>query len=339
MKVVKFYNKKDVRLEDVDVKAVKSNDVKIEVEWCGICGSDLHEYVAGPMSYKNTPLTFGHEFSGKIIEIGENVTKVKVGDRVTVEPIISCGTCSNCKKGYYNLCVNRQGYGVSIDGAFAEYIVVQENTVHILPDNLEYDIAALAEPTAVALHAVRKSQLKVGDACAVFGAGPIGLLAIQAARAAGASKIIAVEVSNERRGKALELGATHAINPAEANAVEVIQSITDGGVDVAFDAAGVEPTFLSGISSIKPDGELMIISLWEKPVTFNPNMMVVAEKKINTSLGYRHNFREVLDLLANGTIDGKAVITKKIMLDEIVEEGFEVLTKDRSQCKILVKIK
>ncbi len=339
MKAVKFYNKRDVRIEEVEVKKVKENEVKIEVEWCGICGSDLHEYLAGPMAYKNIPLIFGHEFSGRIVEIGENVSHVKMGDRVTVEPIVSCGACVNCQKGLYNLCPNRQGYGISLDGAFAEYIVVKDNTVHKLPENLDYDIAALAEPTAVALHAVRQSQLKIGDTCAVFGTGPIGLLAIQAARAAGASKIIAVEVSEERRAKAMELGATHTINPVEENAVEVIQALTNGGVDVAYDAAGVEPTFLAGLASVKAGGELMIISLWEKPVTFNPNMMIVAEKKINSIMGYRHNFAEVLDLLANRTIDGEAIITKRISLDEIVDEGFETLTKDKKQCKILVRIK
>lgn len=198
------------------------------------------------------------------------------------------------------------------------------------------ELGALVEPTAVAVHAVRQSQLKLGDTAAIFGAGPIGLLLLQAVKAAGVSEIFVVEVSEERRQKALELGATHAINPIDTDAVAFIREKTNGGVNVAYDAAGVQATFTSGVSAVRPGGEFKVVSVWEKPVEFNPNMIVMTEAKISGSYAYNRLFPEVIRLLASGAIDGQAVITSKIALDDIVEKGFELLTKDRSQCKILV---
>src|SRR5699024_6738812 len=151
-----------------------------------------------------------------------------------------------------------------------------ENIFH-LPENMSLELAALVEPTAVAVHAVRQSQLKLGDSAAIFGAGPIGLLLLQAVKAAGASEIFVVEVSDERRQKAIELGANYVINPIDTDAVAFIREKTNGGVNVAYDAAGVQATFSAGVSTVRPDGEFKIVSLWEKPVNFDPNIIVRTE--------------------------------------------------------------
>jgi (R,R)-butanediol dehydrogenase/meso-butanediol dehydrogenase/diacetyl reductase len=200
--------------------------------------------------------------------------------------------------------------------------------------------ASVAEPAAVALHSIRNSALKIGDTCAVFGAGPIGLLLIQAAKAAGASAVIAVEVSEKRLQKAGELGASYLINPCNGKVPEQILEVTNGqGADVCFEAAGAESALLDAIRSVKPGGEVVIVSLWENTVSFNPNLLVLKECKITCAVGYRYIFPEVISLIAGGQINANALITKRITLDQIVEEGFETLIADKSHCKIIVKPK
>ncbi|WP_201318955.1 2,3-butanediol dehydrogenase [Paenibacillus sp. EPM92] len=348
MKAAIWYGLEDVRVVEVEEPVTGEGMVKIEVEWCGICGSDLHEYVSGPMTIpvsephpltgQVAPVILGHEFAGRVVEIGDRVTNVTMGDRVTVEPILTCGTCIHCQSGRYNLCPKRGFHGLTSNGGgFSEYTTVQAHLVHKLPDTISFEEGAVIEPAAVAVYAVRSSGLKVGDACAVFGAGPIGLLLIQAAKAAGASKIIAVEVSESRLAKAQELGATDFINPLKEKTVEAIHKITSTkGVDVSYEAAGVETSFLEALDSVKPDGEMVIVSLWEKAVTFNPNLLVLNERRIRSSCAYRHVFPEVISLIANGKINAKGLISKKISLDQIVEEGFTTLLTDKSHSKILV---
>lgn len=338
MKAARFHAAKDIRVEDVALPTMNNDSVKIEIEWCGLCGSDMHEYIAGPMVINEPTITMGHEFSGTITEVGQDVTSLAVGDRVVVEPFVPCRKCEACQKGNYNVCDHIQCFGLSgYQGGFAEYVIAQEDRVFKIPDTMTFEQGALVEPTAVVTHAIRTSQFRIGDTTAVFGAGPIGLLMVQMLKAAGASKIIVVEVSDNRRETALKLGATHTINPINENPVEKIKLLTGGkGVDVSYECAGVQPTFEAGLNSTKTNGELMIVSLWEKPVTYNPTVAVLQEKKISTSLGYRFIFPNVIELINNGTINENLTITKKIHLDDIVKEGFEAIINDRTQCKILV---
>ncbi|MFF5400597.1 2,3-butanediol dehydrogenase [Peribacillus butanolivorans] len=335
MKTAKFYSALNIQIEEIQQSKLDVGLVKVAVEWAGICGSDMHEFLAGPF-FAKPKVTLGHEFSGTVVEVGAGVTKVSVGDRVVVEPFYSCEDCDACTEGLYNLCKKIECYGISNDGGFAEFVTVRETKIFKIPEELSFEVASLVEPTAVALHAVRKSQLKSGDSCAIFGAGPIGLLLVQVAKVVGAKEIIVVELSEERRKKAIEMGATYVINPENEKPVKAINRIVRGGVHVAFEAAGAESSFISALASLKHAGELMIVSLWEKSVSFTPNMLVIGEKKINSSLGYRHNFQEVIELLASGKINGNKLITKKIYIEDIVKKGFEKLKNDKSQCKILV---
>lgn len=347
MKAARWHGAKDIRVEVIPEPEVSEGKVKIEVEWTGICGSDLHEYLAGPilipttphpLSHEMSPLVMGHEFSGTIIEVGEGVTKVSKGDRVVVEPILSCGHCEPCKKGKYNLCDQLGFHGLSGGGGgFAKYTVVSENMVHKMPDGLDFEQGALVEPAAVALHAVRNSRVKAGDRVAVFGAGTIGLLVIESLKAAGATEIYAVEVSPTRAKKAIELGATQIIDPTKENAVEVIKKATDGGVDVAFEVTGVKPVFNQAVESIKYNGQLIVVSIWEQEVSFNPNAIVLKEKSIKGTIAYRDVFPAVMNLMSKGFYSAEKLVTKKIDLDDIVTEGFEELVREKSHIKILVR--
>ncbi|PAD36647.1 MULTISPECIES: 2,3-butanediol dehydrogenase [Terribacillus] len=336
MKSLVYYGSKNVKVENITEPEVSKDTVKIKVKFAGICGTDLHEYLHKTFVTEDK-MILGHEFTGEIVEVGDNVTRFKTGDRVAVEPIWGCGECDTCKTGNYNICPDMKSYGIHENGGFAEYVVVKEANVFALPDTLSYEFAALIEPLAVVLQAIRKSKFKIGDSVALFGAGPIGLLLSESLRAAGASKIFVAEVSEERRKLALEMGADIVINPIEEDAVQVIKNNTNGGVDVSFDVAGVEATFNQSLDCIKPNGEFMIVSVFANPVNYHPTMQVVSEKKINSSLGYNNIFAQSIDLLAKGSLNVEPVITSVIALDNIVEDGFEKLISDKNECKILVK--
>ncbi|MBB3109590.1 (R,R)-butanediol dehydrogenase/meso-butanediol dehydrogenase/diacetyl reductase [Paenibacillus phyllosphaerae] len=287
------------------------------------------------MSGKSAPLTLGHEFAGEIEEIGEGVNGFVKGDRVAIEPIMYCGKCQSCRMGFYNQCGKMGFVGLNDNGGFADYVLVEPYMVHKLPDNVSFEEGALVEPTAVAMHAVRQSKLKVGDSAAVYGVGPIGLLTILAAKSAGASKVYAIDVSDERLQLAEKLGAI-AINSLKQNATEII--LAAGGVHVAYEAAGVQPTLTSAVSSVKQGGEVMIIAAFAQPAQINMFELMVKEANVTSILAYRHIFPEIIALIADGKLDVKQIITKKIALENIIEDGLELLVKDKSQAKILVQI-
>ncbi|MCM3455050.1 2,3-butanediol dehydrogenase [Heyndrickxia oleronia] len=346
MKALRWHNQKDLRLENIEEPQALEGKVKLKVEWCGICGSDLHEYTAGPifiptethpLSGDKAPIVMGHEFSGQVVEVGEGVTTVQVGDRVTVEPIYACGECEACKKGKYNLCDKMGFYGLAGGGGgFSEYAAVPAEMIHKLPETVSFEQGALVEPSAVALHAVRQSKLKVGDKAAVFGTGPIGLLVIEALKASGASEIYAVELSEIRQQKAAELGAI-VIDPKKYDAVEEIYKRTNGGVDVAYEVTGVPPVLKQAINATKIDGETMVVSIFEKEAPIHPHDIVMKERSLTGIIGYRDVFPAVISLMAQGYFPADKLVTKRIKLDEVIEEGFEGLLKERDQVKILVK--
>ncbi|WP_324754955.1 2,3-butanediol dehydrogenase [Roseovarius sp. Pro17] len=348
MKAARWHAAKDIRVEDIDEPQVTPGDVKIKVAWAGICGSDLHEYLAGPifvpvgenhpLSHDKAPITMGHEYCGEVVEVGEDVDDIAVGDRVAVEPIYNCGHCAPCRNGLYNLCENLGFVGLSGGaGGFAEYSVVPARMAHKMPDDLTDEQGALIEPAAVALHAVRVSTIKAGDTAAVFGAGPIGLLVVEALRAAGAAQIYVVEPSQTRRDKALELGATRALDPTAGDVVEEIRTATGCGVDVAFEVTGVPQVLAQAIDSTRYEGQALIVSIWEKEASFQPNTIVLSERQIKGSIAYRNVYPAVMEMMARGYFQAENLVTKRIEIDDIVAEGFDVLSSEKSQIKILVK--
>ena len=332
MKAARWHAAKDVRIEEVEVPEVQPHQVKVAVKFTGICGTDLHEYLDGPIfipteehvySGQKAPVTLGHEFSGEIVEVGSDVTRVKVGDRVTIEPILA----EHNLIGDYNLDPNLNFVGLAADGGFAKYCVLDGDLVHVIPDSLSYEQAALTEPAAVAVYAVRQSALKAGDTAVIFGLGPIGLLIVEALRAAGASKIYAVELSPERQAKAEELGAI----------VEAIHRLTGGGADVSYEVTGVPVVLGQALAAVHKAGECMVVSIWEREASINPNEFAIQEKSLKGIIAYRHIFPKVLELMEQGYFSAEKLVTKKIKLENIVEEGFVELTQDKSQIKILVQ--
>lgn len=356
MKAAVYHGQKDVRVEEVPEDDVGPADVRIDIEWCGICGTDLHEYVAGPILVPDTPhrrtgetvpVTLGHEFSGIVSEVGEAVGRLSVGDRVTVEPNIPCGTCLYCEEGKYNLCDDAAAIGLQTDtGGFADNAVVPAQQVHKLPDSVTLRDGALVEPLAVGLHSVRRSGMSPGDNVAVFGTGPIGLTVVRAAVDGGAGRVFVSEPQALRRDRATELGADVAVDPMESNPVEVIRDRTPGGVDVAFEYAGVEASFNAAVRSTRKSGTVVVGSLSEEETTTDLNEIVTAERTVTGSqtygyppLSFRTEFDTAIRLLAAGEVDTDAFVSTTIGLEDIVAGGFEALVDDESEnVKILVSL-
>lgn len=347
MKAARWHGVKDIRVEEIDTPTPGPGEVAIKVAWTGICGSDLHEYLAGPifvpveqdhpLSHDKAPITMGHEYCGTVAELGEGVAGLNIGDRVAIEPIFACGTCAACLEGKYNLC-DRLGFvGLSGGhGGFAATSVVPARMVHKMPDALSMEQGALVEPAAVALHAVRISKIRAGDTAAVFGAGPIGLLVVEALRVAGAAQIHVVEPSSERREKALELGATSAIDPTAEDPVAKIRDAT-GGVHVAFEVTGVPRVLPQCIDSTRHEGQTLIVSIWEGDASFQPNTAVLKERQLQGTIAYRNVYPAVMELMVQGYFSADKLVTKRIKIDQIVEQGFETLVAEKSQVKILVE--
>ncbi|PPJ54152.1 hypothetical protein CBER1_01043 [Cercospora berteroae] len=353
MKAVRFYAKEDLRFEDIPEPVCGPGQVKVKPAWCGICGSDLHEYLGGPnlcpedkphpITGETVPLTFGHEFAGVIEEVGEGVSdRFKVGSRVVVAPIIFDGDCGACAEGLVNCCWKNGFIGLSgWGGGLSEHIVVPEYTLYNCPDNVGLDVAALVEPLAVGWHAVESSPFKRTDSCLILGGGPIGLAVIQALRARGCAQIIVSEVSGMRKEFARDFGAHVVLDPTKDDIVaECLQLTNNRGVDVTFDAAGVQAGLDQAVNSLKARGTHVNIAIWEKRCSLFPNDLVFKERKyLGVATYVKADFQAVIDALSDGRLDNaKKMITKRIELNEVLEEGFMTLINDKErQVKVLVK--
>jgi len=353
MQAATYHGREDIRVEEVDQQSLGPGQVRVDVDACGICGSDLHEYTAGPIfvpedephpiSGETAPVTMGHEFSGTVAEVGDGVSGLAVGDAVAVNPILYCGACRQCREGNYHLCDSVGFVGLSGGGGgFAENVVVAAEQAVPLGD-VSVEHGALVEPLAVGLHAVRRSGLRAGDAVGVFGSGPIGLAVIQCARAAGAGRVVVSEPREARRERATDCGATDLVDPSATDPVEFVRSVTDGGVDAAFEVAGVEASYNAAVESTTPTGRTTVVSIWEEEVSTHPNDLVLGERTVTGTLAYLGGPRSgeeygmVIDMLATGRLDPAPFVTDRIGLDDIVG-GFESLTDpDSDQVKILVR--
>ncbi|AKL94002.1 (R,R)-butanediol dehydrogenase BdhA [Clostridium aceticum] len=348
MKAAVWYGKKDVRIMEVpEPPAPGKGKVKIKVQWCGICGSDLHEYLAGPifiptephpLTGDTAPIILGHEFSGEIVEIGPGVEGFKVGDRVAPDACQVCHICNPCKIGKYNVCEKLAFTGLMTNGAFAEYVVVPDYTLYKIPDNMTYETAALLEPISVGIHAVRQAPILQGENVVIFGAGAIGLATLQAVRAAGASKIYVVEVAKARKAYAKQMGATEVLDPNEVDIRKKIKEVTKGvGTDVVFECIGSEKVTPLAVEVARTGGKIVVVGVYEKETSLNFNSIVFKDKHIIGSLAYAGDFEIAIDLMNDGRIQADPLITGKIKIDDLVEKGFnELVHRKEENIKILV---
>jgi threonine dehydrogenase-like Zn-dependent dehydrogenase len=317
----------------------KANELKIKVKVTGICGSEIHAY-HGTHEYRIPPVVSGHEFAGEVVEIGSNVTKYGIGDRVTVEPQYGCGECSYCRNGHYNVCKNKVVLGSNKwSGSFGEYVIAPEEAVIPLPDNLTYEQGALIEPLAVGLHIVRKSKLEIGQTAAIIGAGTIGLSTLICAKMAGAQNIIISDIVEYNLQVAKQLGATHCINSTREETVEKFNYYSaNTGIDVVFVAVNAISAFQTALDIVSPRGTVGILA---PPRNAQGCDMVSISKKelciVSTCMYVRREFEMIRDKIADGTIDVTPLISK-IMPIEDAAQAMEIADKKRENIiKILMR--
>lgn len=311
----------------------------VDVLSCGVCGTDLHAWQSG----HSNPATCGHEWVGVVREAGAGVSGVRPGDRVVAGVAAACGSCGQCLAGHSEYCepvfLGMVGSGplAAAHGGFAPAIAIEAARLCPVPPALTDEEAALVEPLTVALHAVRRTSVRLGDTAAVLGAGPIGLLATQCLRAAGAGRVIVVEPSEARAALASRLGADVVLNPAAGDVTDAVLELTGGlGPDVVFECAGVAPTIQQAVEMVRRGGQVMMVGLADQPATIQPRTWLVKEVTFATAIGYlRHEFELAMQLAATGRVELRALHTSTLALTAL-PEAMAGLAGDREQVKVLV---
>ncbi len=315
MKAIVFPKTQEIDIQQVDDPQCADNDVVVEVTSCGICGTDLHIYKAEYMS--DFPLIPGHEFHGKVVEVGKNVTNYKVGDRVTVDPNLYCGKCSRCRNEQSNQCLNLSVVGVTRSGGFAEYVTVPERACYPIPDSLSDTQSAFIEPLACVVYALRRMRVNPADRVLIIGAGPMGLLLIQALRHNGASLITVLEKQEHRLQLAKGMGANSVVSAGKEQDAE-LKEISPEGFDVVIDATGVPAVIQHAFNYIKPRGQFLQFGVapMGAKIEIEPYAIFRYDWQIIGSFALCYTFQPAIDWLANGVIDVEPLVSHTVPMAE-----------------------
>jgi L-iditol 2-dehydrogenase len=320
--VLKEYN--NLQIEDVPRPDCRADEVLLRVQACGICGSDIHG-MDGSTGRRRPPIIMGHEASGEIADVGPEVQAFVAGDRVTFDSTVYCGRCRFCIAGDIHLCDNRRVLGVSCEeyrqhGAFAEYVAVPARILYRLPDEVSYERAALVEPTSIAFHAVHRMKIHLGDTAVVVGTGMVGLLVVQAIRAAGCGQLIAVDVDPHRLKLACELGADVALDPNRVDVPGEVARLTGGrGADVAAEVVGNTATVQTAIHCLRKGGQLALVGNLSPNVELPLQAVVTRELSLLGSCASRGDYPACLEMIARGQIQVDPLISATAPLDDGAE--------------------
>lgn len=321
MKVAVMLGIGKMGFEERDIPKVKENEVLVKLEYVGICGSDLHYYETGAIGdyVVEPPFVLGHEPGGTVVEVGENVKDLKVGDRVALEPGKTCGHCEFCKTGRYNLCPDVVFFATPpVDGVFQEYVAHEADLCFKLPDNVSTLEGALIEPLAVGFHAAIQGDAHLGQKAVVMGAGCIGLVSMMALKARGVSEVYVVDIMEKRLEKALELGATGVINGSKEDVLERVKALTNGtGMDLVIETAGTEITTRQAVHIAKKGSNIVLVG-YSKSGEMTLPMSLVLDKELTfkTVFRYRHIYPMAIDAVAAGKVNLKGIVTDVFELDE-----------------------
>ena len=321
MKALLLSEYSKLEVTDLPQPEAGPGEVLVQVAACGICGSDVHGY-DGSSGRRIPPLVMGHEAAGVIAAVGEGVSRFAVGDRVTFDSTVYCGECDFCKTGDINLCDNRQVVGVSTPefrraGAFAEFVTVPERIVYKLPEEMSFADAAMLEAVAVAVHAVAVTDLKGGETALVIGAGMIGLLTLQAAKAAGCSRVLVADVDRTRLKLATEAGADEVILASGADLVRDVHQLTNGrGVDVVLEAVGRDETVSAAVDAVRKGGTVTLIGNITPTVTLPLQKVVSRQIRMQGSCASSGEYPEAIELVSSGKIRVTPLITAVASLNE-----------------------
>ncbi len=314
----------DVRHEKISRPEPGPGEVLVQIGFCGVCGSDIPRvFTKGTYHF---PTVCGHEFAGTVAALGPGVDDYAPGDRVTVFPLLWCGQCEPCEKGQYVQCVDYDYLGSRSDGGFAEYVVAPRQNLVRVPEGVSLEEAAMTEPAAVALHALRRAGgCSVGDTVAVFGIGPIGLMVAQWARAMGASRVILCDILPDKLALARTLGFTDTVNSRETDAVGVIEALTGGaGAHLCIEAAGVPQTANQALKAVRRGGRMVLLGNPGADVTFSAGLLSQAMRREiaifgtwnseYSAAGGDDDWRTALDAMASKKLDLLPLITHRVSL-------------------------
>ncbi|MEZ6090727.1 MAG: galactitol-1-phosphate 5-dehydrogenase [Pirellulaceae bacterium] len=321
MKAMLLTEYKKLEVTDLPTPDIGANDVLVQVKACGICGSDIHGY-DGSTGRRIPPLVMGHEASGVVAAVGSEVDDLSEGTRVTFDSMVWCGKCHFCHRGQMNLCDNRRVLGVSCGeyrryGAFAEYVAVPRHIVYALPESVSFEHAALIEAISVAVHAVERTPVSLGDTAVVVGSGMIGLLVIQAIKLAGCSRVIAVDINANRLRVAKSLGADVVINAAEEDVPARVAEWTDGrGADIALEVVGATATVKSAIDCTRKGGTVTLVGNVSPNIELPLQAVVTRELNVLGSCASSGEYPACIRLLETGQINVEPLITARISLDD-----------------------
>ncbi|MBS7605933.1 MAG: NAD(P)-dependent alcohol dehydrogenase [Candidatus Bathyarchaeia archaeon] len=345
MKAAVLHAPRKLIFEERPEPAISSGDeVLIEIKNVGICHSDVHYYVHGRIGdfIVKEPIILGHECSGVVIEKGKDVSNVDIGDKVIIEPASPCRKCPNCKTGRYNICENLRFMGTPpTDGAFREYVVWPSDFVYKMPEDMNFEEAALIEPFSVALYSVKRAGLSPGSRVAILGAGTIGLMTLLATRECGASEIFITDIVDYKLKLAEKFGATAAINSKKEDPVKSIKYLTDGrGVDVVFEAVGIDTTFNQALKLVKVGGKVVVIGLGFKELSTVPVIDIpTKELDIIGILRYANVFPEAIRLAAHRKLPLTKLITRRLDLPELVK-GMEAIAEGKEdEVKVMIRVR
>lgn len=319
------------------------NEVLVKLEYVGICGSDMHYYETGRIGdyVVEPPFVLGHEPGGVVVEVGKNVTHLKVGDRVALEPGKTCGHCEYCREGKYNLCPDVVFFATPpVDGVFQEYVAHEAALCFKLPENVDTLEGALIEPLAVGFHAANQGGAHAGQTAVVFGAGCIGLVSMMALKAEGVSRVYVVDIIQKRLDKAMELGATGVINSMKTDVQEEIGRLTEGkGVDLVIETAGMEVTTRQAIHITKKGATIVLVGYSKTgEMTLPLSLALDKELTFKTVFRYRHIYPMAIEAVASGKVNLKGIVSNIFNFDDIQAAMDKSVSDKANIVKSVVKI-
>ena len=341
MLALRWHGRKDVRLDEIEEPPPPGpGEVRLRPLWCGICGTDVEEYRGGPhfipsgephpLTGRSAPITLGHEFSGEVVDVGPRVERFRPGDRVAADTLIFCGECYWCRRHQVTLCERLAALGLMADGGLAGLCNAPERTLLPIPEGVSDEAGALAETLAVAVRALRRGRLAVGESVAVVGAGAVGLMALQAALASGASKVSVVEPLSERRRLAASLGADEVYAPEEA----VLAA------DIVVECSGNAGAVRTAMDAARKGGRVVLLGIYGRPGTLEFLEVVGAEKEIIGSLShvYDEDFAAAVSLLGRGVVRAEPLISDRVPLSRSLDDGILALMREPEEhLKILIR--
>src|SRR3954453_3558665 len=352
MRAVRYHAARDIRVEDVaePVEPV-GHQILVRPRWCGICGTDLHEYVAGPivtptephpLTGAQNPQILGHEFSADVLAVGPDVRTVKAGDRVAIMPLAYCGQCYFCVRGLNHLCEKMGCVGLSWAwGGMGELATVLESQAAVIPEALSYEQGALIEPAAVAMYGVERGGVGPGDTVLVTGGGPIGALAVLCAKAAGAAAGSLSQPHARPRAHAEKLAPADILDPATDDVVDALRARTGGvGVDVAIECAGNGRALWDCVRAPRRAGVVVQTGLHVGTTEVDPMLWSLNDLTIEGTWCYRvFDWPRIAGLVATGALPVERIVTSRIAVDDVVPRGFEILADPQgTEVKVLVDV-